>query len=297
MVPPLLPRILDTMMLPREEYVEQAYLFRILRERLGQEIPLQDLLLQGKHELLATTKLPMAVDFLLAELKHRGVLSLGMVQLKHYFTSFQTFLVSEAESDRGRFDFKTGLRILQVEAEYRANSDNRQGFFFFQFEALCRNRLNYDRGLKAMAEDPVYDRNWHDWILVVRKQLGLVDIADLIYGRSQDFIQYRQRRIGEDEPFELPILFGEKEGKIAMAHRRKDPLFLFSAMQRHLNYPQVPRVEPFDTSVQLLPQMMRRMERLEARLKLMEEEQRQGIDITKFFGGPHGPRIPLPPEE
>ncbi len=284
-------------MLPREEYVEQAYFFRILGERLGQDIPLQDLLLQGKHELLASTKLPMAVDFLLAELKHRGVLSLGMQQLAHYFTTFQTFLMSEAELDRGRFDFKTALKILQVEAEYRANSDSRQGFFFFQFETLCRNRLNYDRGLKAISQDPVYDKDWHDWILVVRQQLGLVDIADLIYGRSQDFVQYRQRRLGEDEIFDLPILFGEKEGKIALANRRKDPLFLFAAMQRHLNYPKVPRLDPIDNSLQLLPQLMRRMERLEARIKLFEEEQRQGIDITKFFTGPNGPRVPLPPEE
>lgn len=285
------------MMLPREEYVEQAYFFRVLGERLGQDITLQDLLLQAKHELLATAKLPLAVDFLLSELKHRGVLSIGMQQLGHYFTPFQTFLVQESEQDRGRFDFRTALRILQVEAEYRANSDSRQGFFFFQFETLCRNRLHYDRGLKAVAEDPVFDPSWRDWILVVRNQLGLVDIADLIYGRSQDFITYRQRRLGDSEPYDLPILFGEKEGKIALAHRRKDPLYLFAAMQRHLNYPSVPRLEPFDNTAQLLPQMLRRMERLEARIKLFEEEQRQGIDITKFFTGPNGPRVPLPPED
>ena len=37
------------------------------------------------------------------------------------------------------------------------------------------------------------------------------------------------------------MLFGEKEGRIAMANRRKDPLYLFSALQRHLGYPSVPR--------------------------------------------------------
>lgn len=49
--------------LPREEYVEQSYLFRILWERLGQDITLQDLLQQCRFEVLATTKLPLASTF------------------------------------------------------------------------------------------------------------------------------------------------------------------------------------------------------------------------------------------
>jgi hypothetical protein len=31
---------------------------------------------------------------------------------------------------------------------------------------------------------------------------------------------------------------------------------------------------------------MRRMERLETRLKLLEEEQKGGIDLSKFYGPP-----------
>ncbi len=274
------------MMLAREEYVEQAYLFRVLSERLGQELTLQDLLAQMKHELLATAKLPMAIDFLLAELKHRGIMSDGMKKLSHYFTSYQTFLIEEAEQDKGRFDFRVALKVLQFEADYRSKSESRQGYFFYQFESLCRNRLNYDRGLKAISEDVAYDASWKEWILVVRRQLGLVDLADLIYGRSQDFVAYRKRRLGEDAQPEQPILFGEKEGRIAFANRRKDPLYLFAAMQRHLDYPTVPRVEPIDQTGQIIPQMQRRLERLEARIKLFEEEQRQGIDITKFYGRP-----------
>ena len=38
-------------------------------------------------------------------------------------------------------------------------------------------------------------------------------------------------------PPEKPMLFGEKEGKIAWANRKKDPLYLFAALQRHLGYP------------------------------------------------------------
>jgi hypothetical protein len=283
-------------MLAREEYVEQAYLFRVLGERIGGDVPIQELLAQTKHELLATTKLPMAIDFLVAELKHHGIMTDGMRRISHYFSPFQTFLVNESESDRGRFEFRTALKIMQAEAEYRSKSESRQGFFFFQFEALCKNRLNYDRGLKAMSEDSVYNKDWSEWILIVRRQLGLVDLADLIYGRSEDFVAYRQKKLGPDAQTEVPILFGIKEGKIAFANRRKDPLYLFAAMQRHLGYPSVPHLEPIDTSQQMIPQMQRRLERLEMRLKLIEEEQRQGIDITKFYTGPSGPRIELPPE-
>jgi hypothetical protein len=279
-------------MLPIEEYIEQAYFFRVLIERIGQNLPLQELLEQTKHEVLATTKLPMAIDLLLAELKHHGQMSGGMALLKHYFVPFQTFLVSEAEADKGRFDYRTGMKILQAEAEYRSKTCSPQGLFFFQFEALCRNRLNYDRGLTAMSEDPVYDSRWREWILIVRRQLGIIDTADLIYVRSQ---LYRDRRVAQGQlEIEAPVLFGLAEGKIAQANRRKDPLYLFAAMQRHLGYPAVPKLEAVDPLPNLVPQLLRRMERLESRIKLFEEEQRGGIDITKFY---KGGRVPPPADD
>ncbi|MCY2973569.1 MAG: hypothetical protein NTW52_02760 [Planctomycetota bacterium] len=276
------------MRLPREEYIEQAYLFRLLGERLGQGMPVQELLVQMQHELLATTKLPMAISFLATELKHHGVMADGLKRLSHYFTSWQAFLIEECESDSGRFDLPIALKILQAEAEYRSRSENPQGDFFFQFESMCRNRLNYDRGLKAMSGDCVYDAQWAEWILIVRRQLGLVDLANLIYGRSQAFVEYRERRMGDEKtPLPYPILFGDKEGRIAFANRHKDPLFLFAAMQRHLDYPVVPKYEKAEETLEQIPQLQRRLERLEARLKLMEEEQKhQGIDLSKFYGKP-----------
>lgn len=275
--------------LPRDEWIEQAYLYRAMLDRLGEETSLQDLLAMIGHELLATTNLSKAVSFLLAELKHTGVMAAGMARLSHYFTSFQTFLVAQSENDRGRFDFRMALRIMQREAEYRADNVSRQGVFFYQFECLCRNRLSYDGGLAAMADDPIYDEDWRQWLLIVRRQLGLVDLADLIYGRSEDFVAYRKRRLGPDAQTPVAILFGEKEGKIAYANRRRDPLYLFSAMQRHLSYPSIPRPERIDTSREVIPQMQRRIERLESRIKLMEDEQRAGgIDLSRFFGKGEG---------
>jgi hypothetical protein len=80
------------------------------------------------------------------------------------------------------------------------------------------------------------------------------------------------------------MLFGEREGKIAWANRRKDPLYLFAALQRQLAYPVVPRPKKVDETVNLVPLLLARVDRLEARIKLLEEENKGGLDITKFYG-------------
>jgi hypothetical protein len=271
-------------MLEREEYVEQAYLFRILGERLPKNMPLQELLRQVQEELLASTRLPLAVDFLRSELEHLGVFATAMAKLKHYFAPFQTYLVREAESEGGRFDLRIALEVLRAEATYRAEGASRQGIFLFQFETLCRNRLQYDPGFTAISQDPLYNDEWRAWILSVRSQLGLIDFGDLIYFRSDYFQKRRAARLGESVEPANPILFGEREGRIAFANRSKDPLYLFAAMQRHLGYPAVPRLEPPNTLPDLIPQLARRMEKLETRIKLLEEEQRGGIDLAQLAG-------------
>ena len=48
-------------MLDHEEYVEQAYFFRVLGERADNNIPMQDLLGTIRDEVLATTNLPLAI--------------------------------------------------------------------------------------------------------------------------------------------------------------------------------------------------------------------------------------------
>ncbi len=263
-------------MLPTEEYVEQAYFFRVVRERMQEAMSTQDLLVAVRQEILATTQLPYAIDFMTVELKHTGGFATAMRRLPHYFTPFQTFVVSEAEREDGRLDFRITLDILQREAEYRAKGVSRQGVFLYQFETLCRNRLGYDYGLEAIAGDPIFDDEWREWILTVRRQVGLIDFADMLYVRSE---LYRQRR-GKAEK---PILFGEKEGRIALANRRKDPLFLFSALERHLGYPTVPRPKPEDRQKHILPALERKVDRLESRIRLLEEELRGGINLAKFY--------------
>jgi hypothetical protein len=272
-------------LLERDEYVEQAHLFRALSERLPHNQPLQELLGEVREELLATTKLPLAIDFLLGELRHAGEMASAMRKLPHYFTAFQTYVVAEAENERGRFDMRVATEILRHEAEYRSSEATRPGCFMYQFEALCRNRLRYDPGLDAVSRDPIYDQTWRNWVQIVRRQIGIVDFADLVYVRSQHYVNERLRREQPIDP-ESPPLFGEKEGKIALANRHKDPLHLFAALQRHLGYPQVPRLKPADDTPQLLTQVLRRLERMEVRMKLLEDDQRGALDITKFYGPP-----------
>lgn len=293
-------------MLDREEYIEQSYLFRSMLDRMTLSESTQELLKALRDEILSTTKLPLAIDFMSSEMRLTGTMHTAMAKLPHYFTPFQTYLVAEAEREAGKFDIRTALEILRREADYRAAGTTPQGIFLFQFECLCRNRLGYDRGLDAIAGDPIFDADWRSWIDAVRRQVGLVDFADLIYVRSELYArQQAQQREQSAEEFgeqdgsardaktkegdakshpAKAVLFGEKEGRIALANRRKDPLYLFAALQRQLGYPAVPRPLPPSESPNLIPALQRQIQRLETRMKLLEEEHKGGIDITKFYG-------------
>src|SRR5262245_12351590 len=106
--------------LEREEYIEQAYFFRTLRERMPGNIAPQDVLSRVHEEILSTTRLPLAIQFLATELKHTGLLSSGFSRLPHYFTPFQAFIVRQTEHENLRFSIDTSLLVLEREAHYRA---------------------------------------------------------------------------------------------------------------------------------------------------------------------------------
>ena len=272
-------------MLDRDEYIEQSYFFQTLGERMRNHIPIQETLASIREEVLSTTRLPIAVDFMLSELQHQGVMASAMARLDHYFSPFQAYLIAEAESDRGRFDIRIALEVLQKEARFRAEECSQQGIFLFQLETLCRNRLNYDHGLEAISEDPILDESWRDWVLQVRQQMGFSGLAEMIYLRSHYLA--RRRQMAGGKPPHQTLLFGEKEGQIAWANRGKDPLFLFAALQRQLGYPRVPRPRgPGQTSERVLPDILRRLEKIEARLKLLEDEQKGGIDLSSYYVHP-----------
>ena len=156
----------------------------------------------------------------------------------------------------------------------------------FQLESICHNRLQYDSGLLAVSQDSFYDTDWQSWILIVRQQIGIVDIADLIFLRSWHCVNIQNRRSRQPIAPDQAILFGEKEGQIALANSRKDPLFLFAALQRHLGYPKVPRPMPVDESENRLAVVQQKLAQLTQRMKLLEAENRGGIDLSKHYEAP-----------
>jgi hypothetical protein len=284
---------MDHTMLAREEYIEQSYLFRTLGERMLDGVATQEALKSLGQEILATTKLPLAIDYLVSDLKLTGTIAPAMRQLNHYFTAFQTFVMSEAEDEEGRFDLRTALLILEREAQYLAEAGTPEGLFFYRFECLSRNRLDYMRGLSATAADDIFNDDWKNWITMVSRQVGLIDLADLIYVRSAELLRRQQRQLSFREDVDLhsnentttqqtAILFGEKEGRIAWANRGKDPLYLFAALQRQLGYPVVPKPKRQQPQAESPALMARRIDRLELRVKLLEEETKDGIDLSQF---------------
>jgi hypothetical protein len=269
-------------LLDREEYIEQAYFFRMLRERMVGSMAAQEVLEQVHQEILSTTRLPYAIQFLATELKHSGLLSSGFDRLSHYFTAFQSFVVRGTEREAIRFSMDTALLVLEREALYRADRPTRPGLFVYQFEVVSRNRLGYDGGLTAMAADPLYDQDWRDYLDLVRRQAGLVDFADLVYLRSEMYLLEQRRQQPAYKP-PVPPLFGEKEGKIARASRGHDPLYLFAALQRQLGYPEVPRPKPPDDLGSKILTLQARIRELEMRLKLLESEIRGQVDLSEFI--------------
>jgi hypothetical protein len=267
--------------LDREEYIEQAYFFQAFRERLVDGLPSQDILARVGEELLSTTRLPMAISFLHTEIKATGVMSPAMARINHYFTPFQSHVVAQAEYDESRFPMEQALLVLEREARFKADGPALPALFVYQFEAMSRNRLGYGKGLDAMAADPFYTEDWRDYILTLRARLGDVDFADLIFVRSAYFASER-RRANPDFVPKFPVLFGEKEGKIARANRGRDPLYLFSALQRQLGYPEVPRPRRPDEAVARIALLEQRVTLLENRLKAAEGEIHNEVDISQF---------------
>jgi hypothetical protein len=271
--------------LEREEYIEQIYFFRTVRERLADGLASQEIMARIGEELLSTTRMPLAVSFLHTELKVTGLLGPAMERLGHYFTPFQAHVVSQAENESSRFPMEQALLVLEREAKFKAEDPPLAALFVFQFEALSRNRLGYNKGLAAMAADPLYNDDWREYILTVRSRLGDVDFADLIYVRSEYFARERRRQNPEFVA-KFPILFGEREGKIARANRGRDPMYLFAALQRQLGYPEVPRTRRPDELESRVLFLEQRMNHLENRLKIAESDIQHDADLSQVIVKP-----------
>jgi len=139
--------------------------------------------------------------------------------------------------------------------------------------------------MTAIAEDPVYDADWREWILKARLQLGTVEFADLIYFRSEFYLEERRKLVDPHEVANAPLLFSRQEGRIAKANRGKDPLYLFAALQRQLGYPAVPRSKS-SRDLKLPPHLELRLQRVEKRIQLLEGEAKGKLDLSEFYVQP-----------
>ena len=279
-----------------EEYIEQAHFFGLLGERRMENTPAQEVLQTAREEALATTKLPMAIDFLLSELRHAGQMSTAMEQLGHYFTPFQTYIMRESENERGRFDLRIGLEVLSLEARYRAGDyrANKAPDPSGAFSVRVRDALPEPAGVRQGADcrggrPSIFLRfgatgfwrfairwGWSIWRTWFMSKVNMPGGQAGGEGKARS-------KMRESRPF-----FGEREGRIAMANRRKDPLYLFNSLHRQLGYPEPPRMKKPDPEQTLLPQLARQMEQMEKRIKLLEEEQRGGMDLSQFYEKPSG---------
>src|SRR5437763_14861341 len=98
--------------LDREEYIEQVYFLRTFRERVSQNLPAQEVLERLHEEILATTRLPLAIQVLATELKHTGELASGFARLPHYFTTFHAYVYAQAAKEGQRVPLPAPLRVL-----------------------------------------------------------------------------------------------------------------------------------------------------------------------------------------
>ena len=99
--------------------------------------------------------------------------------------------------DRARAELRV-LHHAQVEVTRRLHPldrelDDRAGV------EMARD-LGYDAGLRAMAADPHYDRDWSAFVNDLRSQVGLVDFGDILFLRSEMYVKERRRKEPDYEP-------------------------------------------------------------------------------------------------
>ena len=159
--------------LDREEYIEQAYFFRTLRERLATNLPAQEVLerVPRGDPLDHPAPLRHPVPGHRAE-AHRAA-RLGVRPPAALLHAVPGVRGAARPRTRGCDSAcEAALLVLEREAAYRADKPTPPGLFVYQFETLSRNRLGYDDGLRCLAGDPLYDQDWRGYLEMVRQQLG-----------------------------------------------------------------------------------------------------------------------------
>ena len=142
-------------------YVEQAYFFRTFLKRMADNMPAQEVLESLHQELLSSTRMPMAIQFLATEIKHSGLLATGLERLPHYFTKFQAFSSPEAEDEGRRIIMPTARSSSSRRRRNQANPD-RPGCSSTSSKHSSEPPRYLD-GIIAMEDDPLYDADWTEY--------------------------------------------------------------------------------------------------------------------------------------
>ena len=279
--------------LEREEYIEQAYFFHAFRERLIDGLPSQDILSRIGEELLSTTRLPLAVSFLSTDIKGSGVMAPAMARIGHYFTPFQTHVVDQAEQDAQPLrdgasptgpgaggEVQGGEPIPAGAVRLPVRGPVAQPARLYEGPGGDGGRPLLHRGLAGLHPDAPQPAR--------RRRLRRPDLRALRVFRE------RAKQLNPEFIPKFPTLFGEKEGKIARANRGRDPMYLFSALQRQLGYPEVPRPrrpDELEARVLLLEQ---KIAQLENRLKAAESDLQQDDASPRCWSSPRIPRASRP---
>ena len=124
-----------------------------------------------------------------------------------------------------------------------------------------------------MQGDPSYDAVKREYVDTVRRQIGLVDFPDLIFLRSDYYVELcNGGRIRNTQP-----RWGAAFRRLVQARKRtltagRDPLYPFAAAQRQLGYPEVPRPKPRRHGFGRSRRCRRKLREMDLRIKLMESE-------------------------
>ena len=271
----------------------------MLGERLRENMPAQEILGIVREEILATTKLPMAIDFMLAELRHLGAFSARPWSgCTHYFTPFQCFVMQEAENDTAAV--RPARRARNPRPRGRVpRRGRRRGRACSSTSSKCSAATGWatTRGWRPSPATRRIDETWRNWILTVRRQIGMVDLADLIFVHSEFYHERKpQRRAGRPRPSaDAPHGRGARPRAFrrCSASRKaaspgpiggKDPLLLFAALHRQLGYPEAPRAAAGGPrGAACCRRWLAGSNSSKRRLKLVEEEQRGGINLEQFY--------------
>ena len=135
-----------------------------------------------------------------------------------------------------------------------------------------------------MSGDPLYDADWRDFLEMVQRQGGAIDFAEMIYLRSEMYVAEQQRSEPDYQPPVRRRCSASRAGRIAKANRRrKILLYLFAALQRQLGYPEVPKPKPpDDLGARGSRALLVKLREWETRLKLVEGEMRDQVDLSQF---------------